>query len=126
MRNKVGGRRKSKFKGSRRKDVSAQQFLLQAIIKHFGGATKIGKLAEEALPNIRVTRQLFISWRGLGKVPIKHVFKLARILKVPEYALNYNGMTDFYLKHIPWDEVVKGVKFLTPEQRQEILKAKIK
>jgi len=120
--NNKGGRRASNFVNPRRKKLNGRQLLLEAIIKRYFGATKIASYVNEYLPEgSQLDRQTFTTARNKGVVPIKHVKKLSEILEVPEYALNYYGMQNFYGADVPWDKLLKQCKFLTESELEELL-----
>lgn len=117
-----GGRRASNFVNPRRKKLNGRQLLLEAIIKRHLGATKIASFVNKHLPeSSKLDRQTFTTARNKGVMPIKHVKKLSEILDVPEYALNYYGMQNFYGTEVPWDKLIKQCKFLSILEVSEIL-----
>jgi hypothetical protein len=123
---KKKGKRISNLVGFRRKKLTGRQLVIAGLIKHFGGATKITKLVNGFLPDDgQLDRQMFTTWRNKGLVPIKHVKKLAVILEVPEYLLNFYGMENFYGKEQNWETLIKNCTFLGKGEKEEILERKI-
>lgn len=110
----MGARVKPKIK-------NGQQAVLYALLTHFGGPTKMGKLLKKKLGQ-NVSRQMFFNWvsRG-GVVPIGQVLKVSAALGVAPHALNYSEFSKFYTTNPSWKNVVLGLKMLSMEERKAIL-----
>lgn len=92
--------------GLRRKKKlnSGQSLLLQALWRRSGGSTVVAKKLE-------VSRQDPMNWKHRGHVPMRMVGQVARMLKVPQWGLNYSGLRTFHGEAPPWKDVVKSYKF---------------
>lgn len=85
--------------------TTAQKLVLGALWRRFGGPSKVGR-------RLDVTKQILVQWHIRGRVPLRRVGKIARVLKVNPWALNYAEMLQFHDNKGPaWDEVVLSLNF---------------
>ena len=100
----------------KRKLTSATSILIRYIWIKNGGVEAVAK-------RLSLFSQQLNFWQTTGKVPLKHVGKIARTLGVPMLALNYEGVMELLGHGLSWKSVVK----MTVDDKQTlavILKAK--
>lgn len=100
------------------RELTSQQALLDMIWKHFGGPTKVAKMLGKH-------RQVCISWKNRGKVPLIECTEVAEKLIIPTWGLNYEELIRFHspigrLQVPAWKDVVKSYEF-TPSVTKYIL-----
>lgn len=89
--------------GKRRKlkHRDGQKLLLDAIWRKLGGPAAVAK-------KLGVHAQAPINWRNRGGVPLVDCMRVASLLGIPEYGLNYSELYKFYRTEIvSWEEAVK-------------------
>lgn len=74
----------------------------------------------EAARRIGVKSQQLLNWKKRGVVPFEQIGPVARKLKVPLEALNYEGIIVLHGKGLTWKETVKACK-LAPEDEKWVL-----
>lgn len=102
-------KQKGGARGPRHIDTSFSA-LIGAVWDKFGGPAAVSRLIGEPCP------QTPINWRFRGKVPSAKIIPIAEKLKIPPFALDYEGLSKVYLKsQVPsFKTVVKECK-LDPE-----------
>lgn len=104
------------------KAKTAQQLVIQFIITHFGGATKLARLISK-LDGKEVSQQLPVNWRLRGRVPLETVGEVSRTIGIDKFALNYEQCASF-VGHAPaWEDVVAALPF-SDTLKKRILNAK--
>lgn len=105
----IGKSKPSKRGGVREriKNKSGASRLLEVLWNTLGGPVAVAE-------TLNVHSSLIISWRIRGKVPIKLVPHVGKILNVPLYGLNYLDIIKFYNAK-PWEDVVRSYKFNSDE-----------
>jgi len=94
----------------------ASSLMLRYIIDYYGGQTEVARLN-------KLTRQLVQTFVGYGYVPLSTVYSVAVTLKVPIWALSYTKLMEVFGENTPaLDTVIKDLKILTPEQKEQLLK----
>ena len=58
-----------------------------------------------------VDKQQLLNWKGRGTVPFEMIGPVARKLKVPLEALNYEGIVRLLGKGLTWAETIKACNF---------------
>jgi hypothetical protein len=88
--------------------TNAHQLMLVALFSKLGGITDVADL-------LGVERQVVHYWVKQGAVPLRRVGKVAKILKVSPWALNYKGLVEIHTpeKSPSWQEVVDSLKIST-------------
>lgn len=93
-------------------------FLIDAILQHFGGEAPLRKLLViKSKGKLIYKRQNIYNWRDRGIVPLEHCYKIADLLEISPYALNYEGVILSNGTARPdWPDVVRTCKFLRPSE----------
>lgn len=102
----------------------AQHALLMEIVKTFDGPLGLSRYVTEKTEHY-IHSPSISNYRQWGYVPLKHCFIMAKALRISPYLLNYKGISKFYHKSEDWEDLLKGVKFLTTDQTKHILRFKI-
>lgn len=96
---------------SKKKLKSSQALLIDVIIENCGGPAVLA----EAL---RIHPQIPINWRVSGKVPLKMVKRVANMLAIPVWALNYTDLSGIFELTDTWKDIVKQCGFDPADTRR--------
>ena len=81
---------------------NAQALLLSVLWKIFGGNRKVARI-------LKIHEQMPVNWKLRGHVPLTQVGHVARLLKVPPEALNYEEVVRLKGGGLTWRECVTEV-----------------
>lgn len=93
------------------------------IVNKHGGLTRCARLLTKEL-GIEVTKWNLANWIYRKKVPLLYIKRIAKVLGVSPYALNYREYSDFNDSDKPWKQIVKSVAFIPVEKKREIYRLK--
>lgn len=96
---KIKGPKKGGYRIPNKLRLGTQR-LLKCLWDLNGGPKAMGELTGE-------NSQTFIGWRSEGKVSLKKVGRISRLLTIPKEALNYEEVGEFLGVNNPWESVVK-------------------
>lgn len=97
--------------------------LLHEVMRAWGGEHRLLRyIAQKTNGEAEFCRQSWQNWRDRCQVPLKHVFIVAKALKVPPHALNYDDVPRVSGKEMEWEDVIAACDFLAPETRKRLEK----
>lgn len=102
---------------------SGAQHLLSLVVQKFGGPRSIAERAAKATGDKEFHIQNFVNWRIRGRVPFQYAFQLSKKLGIPAHALNYEAANSA-IGVKSWRAVVNECKFLSKEEKQQVLSLK--
>lgn len=81
--------------------TSGPAILLRYLWVKAGGVDALGK-------RMGIVSQFFVNWQRDGKVPLRRVGEVSRVLDVSIYALNYDSVFNLLGEGPSWKEVVNA------------------
>ena len=106
-----------------KKYKSSQGMLIDGIVNYYGGPRVVAHLLSEKLGK-EFHEQSCVNWRGRGKIPLKLANQIAKVFKVPVYALNFKDAKAFTGSDVEWEPTVRACKFLPSEFIERVLSLK--
>jgi len=94
----------------------ASSLMLKYIIEYYGGKSEVARMS-------KLTRQVVQTFGNYGYVPLSTVYSIAVALKVPIWGLSYAKLMEVFGENTPSiDTILKDLKILSTEQKEQILK----